>query len=109
MSLMTTHVSAEAMLCRYFCLKFGLSFESEAYIDSKKVIHVLPAIWEVVIKDNRYSCYVMSSPQVFYFRKNHHDFWGMGIPAPEEFQYFSSTAKDYVGHNYPKSILLFSV
>jgi len=110
MSLAITHMSAEAMLCRFFCLKFGKAVGGQSFFDNEKIIRILPSILEVILQDSsRYSCYILSNPEIFYFRKNYKDYWGMGISPPEEFQYFSSTAKDYVGHNYPKSIVFISV
>lgn len=109
MSITTTHVTSEAMLCRLFCLKFGTEMGGEFFFDSEKIIHIQPSIMEVILKDSRYSCYILSNPEIFYFRKNYRDYWGMGIKPPEEFQYFSFTAKDYVGHNYIKSRLFITV
>ena len=105
----TTHVSSEAMLCKFFCLKFGYSMGGSVYVDENTIIHVTPSVWEIVVSQNCYSCYILETHQIFYFRKNHKEYWGMGLQSPEEFKDFSSTAKDYVGFNYLKPRVLVDV
>lgn len=94
----------EAILCKDFCMSMGKGIESVCFVQSNYLIKVTPAIWEISISNNIYSCHIYGFS--YFFKKNYKTKWDIESRIPKTFHNLIEKAEEYESLQYPKILTI---